>query len=224
MKNYLKACFCLWLVFGWAITATATPVLELQWEDLAGRVEFEDPFEKLTPEQIYNLYKYVQLAELKDTDPSRVTESMEEEARLAEMTLREEGVDIEQLISISPEIQQKRLQSASAVVPDLHGQRVKIPGYLLPLEFEKKKVTEFLLVPWVGACIHTPPPPPNQIVYVTLQKGYDGMEQFVPVWVTGEMQVISSKKDLFLVDGEAGIETGYTLIAEKVAPYTQKEN
>lgn len=222
--NWIKVCFSVWLMVCWATLAAAAPVLELQWEDLAGKIEFEDPFEKLTSEQIYHLYKYVQVAELKDTDRSKITASMEEEARIAETTLREEGVDIEYLITISPEIQKKRLQSGSAVVPDLDGQKVKLPGYLLPLEFNQKKVTEFLLVPWVGACIHTPPPPPNQIVYVSLKKGYDGMEQFVPVWVTGEMQVRSSKKDLFLVDGEAGIETGYTLIAEKVSPYTQKED
>ena len=45
-----------------------------------------------------------------------------------------------------------------------------MPGYLLPLEFSGKLVSEFLLVPWVGACIHTPPPPPNQIVHVKTDK------------------------------------------------------
>ena len=55
--------------------------------------------------------------------------------------------------------------------PALDGKTIRIPGYVLPLEFSGSKVTEFLLVPWVGACIHTPPPEPNQIVYVKARQG-----------------------------------------------------
>ena len=55
---------------------------------------------------------------------------------------------------------------ASAVEPGLNGAQVRIPGYVLPLEFEGTRVREFLLVPYVGACIHVPAPPPNQMVFV----------------------------------------------------------
>src|SRR6187399_1445007 len=48
------------------------------------------------------------------------------------------------------------------------GKKVKVPGFMVPLEDEEEMVTEFLLVPYVGACIHTPPPPPNQIVLVRM--------------------------------------------------------
>ena len=199
---------------------SAIKVIELQWEDLVGTFEFEDPFEKLTSEQVYDLGTYVQVVKLKESDPSSVTESMENEKMEAESRLEAGGVDVDYLISIASEIKQKRIKRATAVVPELDGQRVKLPGYLLPLEFDDKKVTEFLLVPWFGACIHTPPPPPNQIVYVTMEEGYGNTEQFAPVWVWGSMQVKSVQKSLFLVDGESGIDTGYTLVAEKVTPYT----
>jgi hypothetical protein len=53
---------------------------------------------------------------------------------------------------------------------DLDGQPVKLPGYLVPLESSKGEVSELLLVPYFGACIHTPPPPANQIVHVKLAK------------------------------------------------------
>ena len=72
-------------------------------------------------------------------------------------------------------LSEKRLQpgagAAPAVVPELDGKRVRIGGYVVPLDFEATNVKEFLLVPFVGACIHVPPPPPNQIIYVKSAKG-----------------------------------------------------
>jgi hypothetical protein len=51
----------------------------------------------------------------------------------------------------------------------LDGTKVRIPGYIVPLEADDQgRLTEFFLVPFLGACIHVPPPPPNQIVYVKL--------------------------------------------------------
>jgi uncharacterized protein len=74
-------------------------------------------------------------------------------------------------------------------------------------------VKEFLLVPFVGACIHVPPPPPNQIVYVKAEKGFEVSGSFDPVYVTGTLKVASQYTGL--------AETGYTLDAEKVE--TRKE-
>ena len=62
----------------------------------------------------------------------------------------------------------------------------------------------------------TPPPPPNQIVYVKLEKGIDNAGRFAPVWVTGEMAVKAATKNLYLVDGSAGINVGYSLEASQV--------
>jgi len=215
----LRALVLIMVLIGCTAAVSAIQVIELQWEDLVGTFEFEDPFEKLTSEQVYDLGTYVRVSRLRESDPSRVTQSMEDESRKAESRLEADGVDVDYLLSIAPEVKQKRIKQAAAVVPELDGQRVKLPGFLLPLEFDEKKVTEFLLVPWFGACIHTPPPPANQIVFVTMEKGYDNLEQFAPVWVWGEMQVKSTQRSLYLVDGESGIDTGYTLVAEKVTPY-----
>ena len=55
----------------------------------------------------------------------------------------------------------------------LDGKRVHIGGYVVPLDFDATRVKEFLLVPFVGACIHVPPPPANQIVYVKTEQGFD---------------------------------------------------
>ena len=79
-----------------------------------------------------------------------------------------------------------------------------MPGYLLPLEFDGTAVTEFLLVPYVGACIHTPPPPPNQIVHVHAEPGFETEELYMPVWVTGQMSTEGSTENLNYVDGGRG--------------------
>ena len=100
-------------------------------------------------------------------------------------------------------------------------QEVRLPGYLLPLEITGKKVTEFLLVPWVGACIHTPPPPPNQIVHVRLDKPYEMGGLFAPVWVTGRLAAGAVKRQLTLVDGSADIDIGYAMRASAVETYKE---
>ena len=89
--------------------------------------------------------------------------------------------------------------------------RVKIPGFIVPLDFESDKITRFLLVPYFGACIHTPPPPPNQIVYVILQEGIRVDNTYDPVYVNGVMRVESQ-------DSEMGT-AGYTLYGTLVEPY-----
>jgi uncharacterized protein len=96
------------------------------------------------------------------------------------------------------------------VVQGLDGKRVHIGGYVVPLDFEATRVKEFLLVPFIGACIHVPPPPANQIVYVKAEQGFDVQGTFDPVWVTGTLTVTSTFTGL--------AEAGYTLAAEKVEP------
>ncbi|HEX7812311.1 MAG TPA: DUF3299 domain-containing protein, partial [Burkholderiales bacterium] len=119
------------------------------------------------------------------------------------------------------EITEQRQQRARSVVADLDGKVVRMPGYLLPLEFSGKEVTEFLLVPYVGACIHSPPPPPNQIVHVKADKPFANLAVFAPIWVTGKMSTGSARKSLSLVDGAADIDIGYSMQASVVEPYKE---
>jgi len=99
-------------------------------------------------------------------------------------------------------------RAPAAVVAGLDGKRVHIGGYVVPLDFEATRIKEFLLVPFVGACIHVPPPPANQIVYVKAEQGFEVKGVFDPVWVTGTMKVTTAFTGL--------AEAGYTLEAEKV--------
>ena len=70
----------------------------------------------------------------------------------------------------------------------LDGQQVRLPGFIVPLELDARGlVTEFFLVPYFGACIHVPPPPPNQLVYVVMDKGISLDSMYSAYWITGKL-------------------------------------
>jgi len=74
-------------------------------------------------------------------------------------------------------------------VAELNGKYVKIPGFVVPLESDEGGLlSEFLLVPYFGACIHSPPPPPNQIVYVTFKEPVMIESIYDPFWITGTLE------------------------------------
>jgi hypothetical protein len=75
-----------------------------------------------------------------------------------------------------------------AVNRALDGHTVRMPGFIVPLELDADgKVTEFFLVPYFGACIHVPPPAPNQMLYVTLARGVTLDSMYTAYWVTGRL-------------------------------------
>ncbi|MCO6058940.1 DUF3299 domain-containing protein [Pseudomonas sp. MOB-449] len=106
---------------------------------------------------------------------------------------------------------------AAPVVEELDGQAVKLPGYIVPLDVtEEGRVTEFLLVPYFGACIHVPPPPSNQIVHVKSELGVLMDALYQPFWIEGPLQVKASSSEL--------AEAGYQMDASKIYPYESPNN
>ena len=220
-KAPLKSMIVLLLAVALITPATALQLHQLGWADLIKKVEFEDPFEALTQDQLGDLAMVARVRQLQAAG-RQVSEGTIKEMEEANLRLEKAGVDIGGLLARRAEIRELRKQRAHAVVEDLNGAQIRMPGYALPLEFSGQMITEFLLVPWVGACIHTPPPPPNQIVYVKLEKGIENAGRFTPVWVIGEMAVKAATKNLYLVDGSSGIDVGYSLEASQVEPYKKK--
>ncbi len=98
---------------------------------------------------------------------------------------------------------------ATSELDALNGKAVKIPGFMVPLEDNQRDVVEFLLVPSAQACIHVPPPPPNQMVYVKMKKGTDVANG--PIWVHGTLNLVT-KSSMY---GDASFE----LVGEVVEPY-----
>lgn len=97
------------------------------------------------------------------------------------------------------------------VIESLNGKLVKIPGFVVPLEGDSQTTSEFLLVPYFGACIHVPPPPANQIVYVKFSKAVPIDNLYDAVWVTGTLTTKGWKGDLATV--------GYSLSGISVSAY-----
>ena len=94
------------------------------------------------------------------------------------------------------------------VVPELDGQQVKLPGYIVPLTIDdNSRITEFLLVPYFGACIHVPPPPSNQMVYVTSEGSVALGDMWQPYWIEGKLSVASFSSDM----GDTGQRQGKSL-------------
>ena len=80
---------------------------------------------------------------------------------------------------------------------DLNKKDVRIPGFMVPLEYkEREVVTRFLLVPYFGACYHEPPPPPNQTIYAVYEPGYELGEIWQPIWIEGTISVSRVEEDL----------------------------
>lgn len=94
---------------------------------------------------------------------------------------------------------------------ELNGAYIKMPGYIIPFDVSAKGVTEFMLVPYVGACIHTPPPPANQLVMVSSEKPWPSDQLWDPVWVTGIMRTQLQSTDLG--------QTGYSITADDLEVY-----
>ena len=92
--------------------------------------------------------------------------------------------------------------------------RIRIAGFVVPLDGEREALREFLLVPYFGACIHTPPPPANQVIHVTLATPVKGVRMMDAIWVSGLMHTTIS---------DTGMGTaGYRMEGQSVAPYQGK--
>jgi hypothetical protein len=194
----------------------STEMALLGWDDLRPtQTQTQNPIalpelsfqQRLALQEVFTLSQY--------DDPKAV-------ADLAELkeSLKADGLDTDALLKLRAEYIKSQQQMAETVVTEFDGQKVRIPGFLVPVEFSAPLVaTEFLLVPVAGACIHMPPPPANQIVRVSYPEGYKVETVQYPVWVEG---VISSKLEtdnVYLVDGHTDVAMGYTMNASLVRDY-----
>jgi len=137
----------------------------------------------------------------KDASPQPAQQApMHDLSQLADALAAESGPAAQQAAPDAP------------VIKELDGQQIKLPGYIVPLDVtEEGRVTEFLFVPYFGACIHVPPPPANQIVHVTSELGVLMDALYQPFWIEGPLRVEAHSSEM----GTAG----YQMAAEKIYPY-----
>lgn len=202
--------------------ANADAPRQLMWQDLVPKAAASDnPFSKLTKDQLAKLSDVASLRDRKARADGKLSAAELDNEQALTRQLQDSGVDVDGMLGKRKEMAEQQRLRGQALNSALDGQLVRLPGYLLPLEFSGKMVTEFLLVPWVGACIHTPPPPPNQIVHVKADKAFEMAGVFTPVWVTGKLTAGATKKSLYLIDGSSDIDIGYSLRASQVEPYRE---
>ncbi len=105
----------------------------------------------------------------------------------------------------------KKAWSVAPIEPKLENARVRIAGFYIPLDPEGESSREFLLVPFFGACIHTPPPPSNQVIHVILPKATKDLRLMDALWVSGTMSVARAETAMGA--------SGYRMLAASMAPY-----
>jgi hypothetical protein len=211
----MKILFCSVLLFCLPVFSFAESLQKIEWKDLIPQeYRAEDPLaalpQKEQEEAEWIIYLRLNL-------PEKITEREQEfydEMTAALPKLKKKGIDVDQIIA-------ERQVRATSLNEKLNRKRVQLSGYLLPLDMLGKKIREFLLVPYVGACIHAPPPPPNQIIHAISEKPitFTMNDLFRPVTVTGLLIAQSASKELFLVDGSSDVDIGYVMEAETVERY-----
>ena len=100
---------------------------------------------------------------------------------------------------------------STGIRTDWNGQIVRLSGFIVPIDYKGTGVTAFILVPYVGACVHVPPPPANQLVFVTTGTPYESAGMFEAVTVTGMFGSASTSTQL--------AEIGYALSADEIRSY-----
>ncbi len=110
--------------------------------------------------------------------------------------------------------QMREIWDAAPVNQDMLGQQVRLPGFVVPLEDSRDGMKEFLLVPYLGACIHNPPPPANQLVHVLPGKPAKGLRTMSTVWVSGPLGAVRT-------DSAMGT-AGYRIAGADIAPYRER--
>ncbi|MGF1833177.1 DUF3299 domain-containing protein [Photobacterium sanguinicancri] len=162
--------------------------------------------------QLQRVFTLMQSSGLQDTD--RIA--------LIKKQLKSKGIDVDELLELRRLYIQAQKKSAEAITTAFDGKNVRIPGFLVPIEFSDAMVTtDFLLVPVAGACIHMPPPPANQIVRISFPEGYEVKNVQYPVWVEGVIASSVKSEDVYIVDGTSNITMGYSLNASKVVDYEE---
>lgn len=97
-------------------------------------------------------------------------------------------------------------------VKELNELKIRIPGYTVPFEYgANAEISEFLLVPYYGACLHAPPPPPNQTVFAMTDEPVKLRDLAQAVWIEGTMYTQTQESEL--------ADAAYTIRVENVYAY-----
>ena len=175
----------------WAQSDAATPAVNTEFRT----VEWVDLIPPEVLEILLNPPSYI--AEIEDgSAEDQITSQIKN-------TLAEEEEDAYQQALASTDVN-----------PALNGQKIRIPGFVVPLEFdEEQTISQFFLVPYFGACLHMPPPPPNQIILVDAPEGVQMSALYEPFWLEGEVTTTITENDM--------AKSAYAMELHSLLPYSE---
>lgn len=205
------------LVLGLAMSVYAqTP---LTWEDLQPSVNaLVDPYAHLSLEQTYDLATVARLQVWVDENQAEPDSLEQQEIVRLNNKLQAQNLDVPVLLSQVDQAQAYWERQSQSTNGQWTGESVQLSGYVLPLTWDDAdQITDFLLVPYVGACIHVPPPPSNQMVYVRPGQAMAATGLFTPVTVAGVLRAQPASYELFRVDGSRSVEVSYALKLDHLA-------
>ncbi|CCK74338.1 conserved hypothetical protein [Oleispira antarctica RB-8] len=119
---------------------------------------------------------------------------------------------VKSAIAMASDSRYQQALESTRVIEEFNNQPVRIAGFIVPLEFDgEQTITQFFFVPYFGACIHLPPPPPNQLIYVSYPQGLKLDALYDPFWITG---VIKTS----LVENDTAT-SAYSIVVNSISPY-----
>lgn len=172
-----------------AATTSSTP------EDVSNNQNFKEPEKKL-PKAAFKTIEWTDLMPKEDLDaflnpPSYITD-VEDGSFEDQISSQIQS----SIAAATDDIYQQALVS-TRVVSEMDGRAIRIPGFIVPLEFDDDQtITQFFLVPFFGACIHVPPPPPNQIIFVDYPEGLKLEALYDPFWISGVIKTSLTENQL----------------------------
>ena len=163
--------------------------------------DFPDDTVKDTVKRNYKNIEWVELMPKDDLDallnPPSYLDDIEDDAFTSDSFEDQLTSQIENSIANANDDRYQQALVSTEVISEMDNQAIRIPGFIVPLEFnDTQSVTQFFLVPFFGACIHEPPPPPNQIIFVNYPKGFALKSLYDPFWITGVLHTSVVENDM----------------------------
>lgn len=196
---------------------SADDLRAIDWAELLPQVAPPaNPFDTLSFRQSNDLATLYRI-EVKNAKVA--TDFMKSQAAEIRAKLRADGLDPDWYLQQRDRVMSEHARQFSQVNPDVLGQTVRVPGYIVPLEMQGLMAVEFLLVPTAGACIHTPPPPANQLIHIRYPDGYPLRGLYDPVWVDGTLSAEVNHGVVTLSDGQRGVASSYAMQVSGIEQY-----
>ncbi len=191
----------------------------VSWRDLKPTLKsLETPFESL-PDPLFNAMRTEVRWRTSNTN-ERSDPDLIKEYKAASGVLSANDVDVEKLMLERRKIIVQNNSIGRGPNLEKLGTTIRLPGYIVPLTIDGGVVTEFLFVPVAGSCVHTPSPPPNQIIHVDYPNGVEFKSIFDAFWIEGELSDELKISDVTFYDGASNVESIYKLNANIVEAFT----